>query len=61
MKLKEVLLKWVDYFNLYNYETLGESYAEDCINHQTPNGIVNGRKISRICSRMILRNLNSLH
>jgi hypothetical protein len=44
MRPKEILLKWVEYFNLYDYESLGELYAEDCINHQTPNGIVKGKE-----------------
>ncbi len=44
MKPKEILLKWVEYFNLYDYERLGELYAEGCINHQTPNGIVKGKE-----------------
>ena len=40
MRPKEILQRWVEYFNQYDYERLGELYAEGCINHQTPNGIV---------------------
>ena len=43
MRPKEILQRWVEYFNQYDYERLGELYAEDCINHQTPNGIVKGK------------------
>ena len=44
MRPKEILQKWVEYFNLYDYERLGDLYSEDCINHQTPNGIVQGKE-----------------
>ena len=44
MRPKEILQKWVEYFNLYDYERLGDLYADDCINHQTPNGIVKGKE-----------------
>ena len=44
MRPKEILQKWVEFFNLYDYERLAYLYAEDCINHQTPNGIVKGKE-----------------
>ena len=44
MRPKEILQKWVEFFNLYDYERLADLYAEDCINHQTPNGIVQGKE-----------------
>ncbi len=43
MTPKEILHRWVKAFNLYDYESLGELYAEHCVNHQTPNGIVTGK------------------
>ena len=43
MTPKEILQKWVECFNRYDYDGLGELYAENCINHQTPNGITEGR------------------
>ena len=43
MTPKEILQKWVECFNRYDYEGLGELYAENCINHQTPNGFTEGR------------------
>lgn len=44
MTPKQIVQQWVDYFNRYDYERLGDLYAEDCINHQTPNGIVTGKE-----------------
>jgi ketosteroid isomerase-like protein len=44
MRPREILKRWVEYFNQYDYERLGELYAEDCINHQTPNGIIKGKE-----------------
>jgi len=44
MRPKEILQKWVELFNHYDFEGLAELYAEDCINHQTPNGIVRGKE-----------------
>ena len=43
MTPKEILQKWVECFNRYDYDGLGELYAENCINHQTPNGITEGK------------------
>ncbi|MFY7979264.1 MAG: hypothetical protein ACOVON_04410 [Sediminibacterium sp.] len=43
MRPKEILQKWVDCFNRYDYEGLAELYEENCINHQTPNGIIKGK------------------
>ena len=49
MSPKEILLKWVELFNQYDYEGLSDLYAENCVNHQTPNGIVTGKEnIKRI-------------
>lgn len=44
MRPKEILQQWVELFNQYDFEGLAELYAEDCINHQTPNGIVSGKE-----------------
>ena len=43
MTPKEILQRWVICFNLKDVEGLGELYAEQCANHQTPNGIVTGK------------------
>jgi SnoaL-like polyketide cyclase len=43
MRPKEILLIWVELFNRSDYKGLGELYDENCINHQTPNGIVQGK------------------
>ena len=43
MSPKEIILIWVELFNRSDYIGLGELYTEDCINHQTPNGIVQGK------------------
>lgn len=43
MSPKEILQKWVQLFNQYDYESLSELYAENCVNHQTPKGIVTGK------------------
>jgi ketosteroid isomerase-like protein len=48
MRPKEILQRWVEYFNQYDYERLGELYAKDCINHQTPNGIIKGKENDKI-------------
>lgn len=43
----EILQTWVDLFNQYDADKLAALYSEDCINHQTPNGIVQGREAIR--------------
>lgn len=43
MKPKEVLLKWIDYFNNYDVEGISSLYSEDAINHQVPNKAVEGK------------------
>jgi len=43
MRPKELLEQWVKHFNNYDYEQLAELYAEDCVNHQTPVGITQGK------------------
>ena len=43
MKPKEILEKWVELFNHKDYEGLSNLYADDSVNHQTPNGIVRGK------------------
>lgn len=43
MTPKSMIKKWVELFNQADYEGLSNLYAEDCVNHQTPNGIVSGR------------------
>ena len=44
MKPKEVLQIWVERFNQYDYEGLGELYSDDAINHQTALGIIEGKE-----------------
>ncbi len=44
MKPKEILQKWVELFNQYDYENLSELYSADCTIHQTPIGIINGKE-----------------
>ena len=43
MSPKEIIMIWVELFNRSDSIGLGELYTEDCINHQTPNGIVQGK------------------
>ena len=44
MKPKEILQQWVKLFNQYDYNGLSELYSENCVNHQTPNGIITGKE-----------------
>lgn len=44
MSPKEILRRWVKCFNLRDYEGLSDLYAEHCINHQTPIGIITGKE-----------------
>ena len=44
MRPKELLQTWVRLFNLHDYNGLASLYAEDCVNHQIPNGMVRGRE-----------------
>jgi SnoaL-like domain len=44
MKPKELLKIWVDRFNQYDYNGLADLYSQNCINHQTPNGITVGKE-----------------
>ena len=44
MTPQEILQRWVIYFNLKDLDGLSELYAEQCVNHQTPNGIVTGKQ-----------------
>lgn len=45
MRPKELLQRWVELFNQYDYNGLAEMYAEDCINHQTANQLlIEGRE-----------------
>jgi len=43
IKPKELLSIWVDLFNQHDYNGLSELYDEDCVNHQTPNEIIQGK------------------
>jgi limonene-1,2-epoxide hydrolase len=43
MQPKELLKIWVELFNRADYNGLADLYAEDAVNHQTPNGIVKGK------------------
>lgn len=44
MKPKELIQVWVEKFNKADYNGLTELYADNSINHQTPNGIVEGKE-----------------
>lgn len=44
MQPKEILQQWVECFNLQDHEALSELYADNCINHQIPNGIIAGKE-----------------
>lgn len=43
MKPKELVEKWVEYFNLANTDKLLELYHDNAINHQVANEPVHGR------------------
>lgn len=43
MKPKEVLLKWIEYFNNYDVKGISDLYSEDAVNHQIPKDIVIGK------------------
>jgi limonene-1,2-epoxide hydrolase len=43
MSPKEVVLKWIEAFNNYDYKSLGELYHETAINHQVANSPIEGR------------------
>jgi limonene-1,2-epoxide hydrolase len=43
MSPKDVVTAWVEAFNAADAARLGEMYAEDAVNHQIPNGPVEGR------------------
>lgn len=47
MQPKELLQQWVDTFNKYDYNGLADMYAEQAINHQTANGVFEGRETIR--------------
>lgn len=43
MSPKEIVLKWVETFNLADADKLAEMYHDDAINHQVANDPVNGK------------------
>ena len=43
MSPKQLIQHWVDLFNRSDYEAISNLYAEEAVNHQTPNGIVTCR------------------
>jgi limonene-1,2-epoxide hydrolase len=47
MKLKEIVLKWVDAFNRADVDALSAFYREDAINHQVAEHPVEGRDAIR--------------
>lgn len=47
MNPKERLQLWVDTFNKYDYNGLADMYAEHAVNHQTANGVFEGREAIR--------------
>jgi limonene-1,2-epoxide hydrolase len=44
MQPKQLLQQWVEHFNNYDYINLAEMYANDCVNHQTPIGFIEGKE-----------------
>ncbi len=44
MKPREVLEKWIEHFNKADVEAIISLYSENSINHQVPNGLIEGRK-----------------
>ncbi len=47
MKPKQVLEKWIEFFNAANAESISELYADDAINHQVVNEPINGKAAIR--------------
>ena len=47
MKPKELIIKWVELFNLGNADALGDLYHEDAVNHQVMNDPVVGKSAIR--------------
>jgi limonene-1,2-epoxide hydrolase len=43
MRPGELIKIWVELFNQSDYKGIGDLYADHCLNHQTPNGIVQGK------------------
>ena len=43
MKPKEIIQRWVGYFNTQDINGLMSLYHENSINHQTPTGLVKGK------------------
>ena len=44
MTPRQIIQRWVELFNQYDHDGLAALYAENCINHQTPVGITEGRE-----------------
>lgn len=44
MTPRELLQKWVELFNNYDADGIAELYDEDCVNHQTALGMVQGKE-----------------
>ena len=44
MRPKEILKQWVNCFNQSDFEGISELYHEQCVNHQTPIGMIVGKE-----------------
>lgn len=51
MSPKQILQRWVELFNSYDYDGLAALYHPDCINHQLPTGEFKGRETIRAMFR----------
>lgn len=47
MTPKELIRKWVEYFNLADADKISDLYAENAVNHQVPEKPIRGRKAIR--------------
>lgn len=44
MRPRDLLQLWVHHFNQYDHNALAEMYADHAVNHQTANGITEGKE-----------------
>ncbi|GAB4329305.1 MAG: hypothetical protein Kow0037_04310 [Calditrichia bacterium] len=47
MQPKDLIRKWVEYFNLADADNISDLYAENAVNHQVPEKPLRGRKAIR--------------
>ena len=43
MRIKDLILTWVEFFNQGDYKKISEMYSEDSTNYQVPNEPVSGK------------------